>query len=117
MTKERQGRLLVLTNDFGSVEAVLERLRAAGVDVEGAQVDPIDVWVMRYVSAYPRLSGWHPPDGLSLYEAAANLLRSKAVNSVIQASYRAFVVDDYQSLTPAQRELIGQLTDVLGEPA
>jgi DNA helicase-2/ATP-dependent DNA helicase PcrA len=58
---------------------------------------------------------------LSVYDAAATLINSGAVNAVLQASYSGIFVDEYQDCSKSQHEVIKAIADrmpacIFGDP-
>lgn len=111
-------RVLVLTHTHAGVKALRDRLLRLGVNRRAVQVDTIAGWCLRYASSYPSGSGLvstEPVKGEweNVYDAANVLLRTRAIRSVVEASYSAVYVDEYQDCTPRQHEVVKLLADIL----
>lgn len=120
------GGTLVLTHTHAGVKAIRDRMTRLGVDRRRARVETIAGWCLRYGCAYPgaaRLASVEPvkQEWDSVYEGAVRLLQTRAVQSVIRASYRRVLVDEYQDCTARQHAVVLALancvpTCVLGDP-
>ena len=119
-----QGRQLVLTHTNAGVDAIRRRLRRHGVPAERIAVDG---WCLKYLVGYPSRSGGLPvnADGETNWNAIcpvmANLLRSRTIRKVVEASYDGMYVDEYQDCDESQHELIIRIADIvptriLGDP-
>ena len=129
-----QGRQLVLTHTHAGVHALERKLKEARTGRDSYRVQTIATWALRYVTAYPLLSGFRtsssdPFDWALLtdddyekaYDAAATLLQKKAIADVVRATYAGVYVDEYQDCTLPQERLVLALGDlipcrVLGDP-
>jgi hypothetical protein len=117
---------LILTHTHAGVNAIRGRLSRAGVDRRRARVETIAGWCLRYSSAYPSISGVPCAEPTkqqwdSVYDGALNLLKTRAIGRVVQASYSRLLVDEYQDCTARQHAVVQALahqlpTCVLGDP-
>ena len=121
------GRQLVLTHTNAGVEAIRYRLRRCGVANDHVAVDTLDGWCLKYVSAYPMLSGGVQlkSDGLlnwkELRASMPRLLQHATAQKVILASYEGVFVDEYQDCVYEQHEIVVAIKNllpvrVLGDP-
>lgn len=124
---ELDARQLVLTHTNAGVEAINRRLRRLGVPPDRAGVDTIDGWCLKYVSAYPKLTGGVllEDDGRVAWRdlrlSMCAFLDTRIAKSVLSASYAGALVDEYQDCDDEQHELVTKLagllpTRILGDP-
>lgn len=89
------GRRLILTHTHAGVEALAKRLKKLKVPGDRFRVETIAGWSLRYAASFPQRSGhscqlpWNDADWNAVYEAAARLINSRAVNNVLASSYSA----------------------------
>ena len=128
------GCQLVLTHTHAGVHALEAKLQQVGARRDSYRVQTIATWALRYVTAYPALSGFRASSGdpcdwsllseddyTKAYEAAAYLLRKRAIAGVVGATYAGVYVDEYQDCTLPQEQLVLALAEVipcrvLGDP-
>jgi AAA domain len=122
-----QTRQLVLTHTNAGVEAIQRRLRRFGVGRDRASVDTIDGWCLKYLSAYPTLSGGCPMttagniNWVQLRAAMTAFLAERVASTVVDASYCGVFVDEYQDTDSGQHAVITRLAAqlpvrILGDP-
>jgi DNA helicase-2/ATP-dependent DNA helicase PcrA len=118
-TRLSQGRRLILTHTHAGVDVLRQRLRKLKVPRTKFRLDTIAGWCLRYAASFPARSGlvslvprtngeWN-----AVYQAAARLVSSGAVNSVISASYCGVFVDEYQDCSLLQHEVVTALSGAL----
>jgi DNA helicase-2/ATP-dependent DNA helicase PcrA len=101
------------------VDVLRQRLKKLNVPRSKFRLDTIAGWCLRYAASFPAGSGlvslvpktageWN-----AVYQAAARLIGSGAVNSVISASYCGVFVDEYQDCSLLQHEVVTALSGVL----
>lgn len=118
------GRALVLTHTHAGVRALRDRLKRFEITRERAHVETLAGWCLRYSSAYPgrsQVAGEFADNWNAVYAGAQLLLDIPALRTVVQASYTAVFVDEYQDCTRTQHAVILALsrivpTWVLGDP-
>jgi hypothetical protein len=113
-----KGRQLVLTHTHAGVNAMCRRLEEQGVPTQQYHVCTLDSFALRYAAAYPSVSGWShqaPADAqwAELRPTALKVLRLRAVEDVLRASYTGVFVDEYQDCSLSQHALVMQLASVL----
>ncbi|MBD3337669.1 MAG: AAA family ATPase [Candidatus Lokiarchaeota archaeon] len=118
VNKDTEHRSLVLTHTYAGVDALRKRFKKLGTKTSTYTVDTIAGWSLRLVISFPGTSNiktsrprndqWD-----SVYIAAAQLLYISAIKSVIQASYDAVYVDEYQDCSPKQHDIVLKLADIL----
>ncbi len=124
---ELDSRQLILTHTNAGVEAINRRLRRLGVPPDRAGVDTIDGWCLKYVSAYPQLTGGVPLEEderiawRDLRLSMCLFLDTEIAKKVLSASYGGALVDEYQDCDDEQHELVTKLagllpTRILGDP-
>jgi len=112
-------RRLILTHTLAGVDALRKRLKNKRADPERYQISTIAAWSLRIASAFPMRSGLSiaMPKTDEEYEAvcaaAANLIKSGCIDSVIRASYSGVFVDEYQDCVRIQHELICALSNLI----
>jgi hypothetical protein len=113
------GRRLILTHTHAGVDVLRKRLAKLGVPRNKYRLETIAGWCLRYASSFPGRSGLSKSnprkDGEwnQVYQAAARLINSGAVNSVLTASYSGVFVDEYQDCTLHQHQIVKALSSVL----
>lgn len=115
-----QGRQLILTHTNAGVRALLDRFHGLGISSRSYRVETIDGWALKYVRAYPGLSGYHANgpsledlDWDSVRNAATRCLLKNAVQEVVKRSYSGIYVDEYQDCTVSQHSLVLMLAELL----
>lgn len=125
------GRLptLILTHTNAGVDSVRRRLRRHGVRADSVAVRTVDGMCLRLTSAFGTL---YAPLGIELNEssqdywrhlrvAAVRILETPNVQQILERSYGALLVDEYQDCTIVQHQLISAMsrsipTAVIGDP-
>ncbi|MFL9882881.1 UvrD-helicase domain-containing protein [Paraburkholderia agricolaris] len=113
------GRWLILTHTVAGVEAIRRRLRKRQVADEKTQVDTIAAWSYRWARAFPVNSGlatsWttRSRDWTAVLNAAASLVESGAVESVLKASFDGILVDEYQDCSVSHHRLVKALSQIM----
>jgi len=113
------GRWLVLTHTVAGVDAIRKRLKKYSVPDAKAQVETISAWSHRWARAFPENSHLSPQwtakenDWSTVQHAAADLVESGAVQSVLAASYDGVLVDEYQDCAESQHRLICALSRMM----
>ena len=125
-TARSVGRRLILTHTHAGIDALKGRLRTNGVPEGKYVLDTIAAWSLRFAAAYPARSGFQIPnpthdDWDTVYQCAATLIGSGAMNGVLKASYAGLFVDEYQDCTTGQHAIVAALSDhlptcVFGDP-
>ena len=116
---ELPGRWLILTHTVAGVEAIRRRLRKRQVPDEKTQVDTIAAWSYRWARAFPVNSGlatsWtaQSRDWTAVMNAAASLVESGAVGSILKASFDGVLVDEYQDCTVSHHRLVKALSQIM----
>lgn len=111
-TQIAEGRRLILTHTHAGVDALRARLKTNKVPSEKFRIDTIAGWCLRYTASFPKRSGLtcaYPrsdKDWKAVYEAAARLIQSGAVNGVLATSYAGVFVDEYQDCSGLQHQVI-----------
>lgn len=106
------GRRLILTHTHAGVDALRKRLKKHGVPGNKCRVETIAGWSLRYGMSFPGRSGLQceiprdESDWNGVYEAAATLVDSGAVNGVLSSSYSGVFVDEYQDCSKLQHEVV-----------
>ncbi len=124
---QSEGKQLVLTHTNAGVAALRSRLRRYSVSESKCHVETIASWLLKYVIAYPSMSGLanlHPveADWGRVYPAAQRLFICPFVKDVLRASYAGIFVDEYQDCTRQQHQIILKICEyglpvrVLGDP-
>ena len=119
-------RVLVLTHTNAGVSVLRQRIAKNKISQDSAQVDTIARWCLRYARAYPKMSELkhRNPKGKewdAIYDNTETLLKSKTIRSVVEASYDAVYVDEYQDCAMKQHKVVMALAEllpcrVLGDP-
>ncbi len=109
---------LILTHTHAGVRALRDRLASLKVSSQRYNVETIAGWALKYAASYPTLAELmltNPTgdDWAAVYEAAARVLRSSAVQEVVAATYGGVYVDEYQDCTKRQHHLVMQLAKLL----
>jgi AAA domain len=113
------GRRLILTHTHAGVDVLRQRLKKLNVPRSKFRLDTIAGWCLRYAASFPARSGltslvpridgeWN-----AVYHAAANLINSGAVNSILSTSYCGVFVDEYQDCSLLQHDVVTALSGVL----
>ncbi|MEX3943342.1 UvrD-helicase domain-containing protein [Paraburkholderia sp. BR10937] len=116
VAREAPGRWLILTHTVAGVDAIRRRLAKLQVPNDKAQVDTLSAWAHRWARAFPQGSGLAPGwsaisrDWDAVVLAAASLVESGAVQSILRASYDGVLVDEYQDSTVEHHRLIRALS-------
>lgn len=120
------GCQLILTHTHAGVRALRERLARYGAKPGAFQLDTIAGFALRYAASLPRTSGLGTPQPMGdqwndVYAAAAMVLPTRFVGSVLKNSFAGVFVDEYQDCTAAQHALVLELarllpTRILGDP-
>lgn len=121
------GRWLVLTHTIAGRDAIRRRLAKLDIAASKVQVDTIAAWSHRWASAYPRASGLPVATAIrvdswpAIHSAAARLVESGAVESILTASYDGVLIDEYQDCSASQHALARALGSrlrcyVFGDP-
>lgn len=111
-TQIADGRRLILTHTHAGVDALRARLKKYKVPSEKFRIDTIAGWCLRYAASFPKRSSLpcaNPKldeDWNAVYEAAARLVQSGAVKSVLVSSYAGVLVDEYQDCSVLQHQVI-----------
>lgn len=110
-TQITEGRRLILTHTHAGVDVLRSRLKRHKVPSDKYRIDTIAGWCLRYSASFPMRSGLScdaPKDEEwnAVYEAAAKLIKSGAVKSVLASSYSGVFVDEYQDCTGLQHQVI-----------
>lgn len=111
-TQIAEGRRLILTHTHAGVDALRFRLKTRKVLSDKFRVDTIAGWCLRYSASFPKQSGLScdspkaDKEWNAVYEAAARLIRSGAVEGVLESSYSGVFVDEYQDCTGLQHQVI-----------
>ncbi|RQM47089.1 RNA helicase [Paraburkholderia bannensis] len=106
------GRWLLLTHTVAGVDALRRRLAKYQVSADKAQVETLSAWAHRWARAFPQASGlapdWSAKDRNwnAVVLAAAALIDSGAVESILRASYDGVLVDEYQDCTVEHHQLV-----------
>ncbi|MCZ2156724.1 MAG: AAA family ATPase [Bryobacterales bacterium] len=119
------GRQLVLTHTHAGVDAIRARLKKFKADPRRYRIETIAGWCLRMSSSFPQLSkltSARPIAGEweTVYAAAALLLESATIRTVVAQSYGIWV-DEYQDCTMAQHAVVMLLAGIipcriLGDP-
>lgn len=112
------GRSLILTHTHSGVNAIRERLQRYGVPREKFDVATIAGWGLRYVSAFPHLSGATfdlptGPEWTRVYDATVRLLERRAAHDLIMRSFSGVFVDEYQDCSKQQHRIVLALAEIL----
>ncbi|MDR6412378.1 UvrD-helicase domain-containing protein [Paraburkholderia terricola] len=113
------GRWLVLTHTVAGVDAIRKRLKKYSVPDTKVHVETISAWSHRWARAFPENSHLSPQwtakenDWSTVQRAAADLVESGAVQSVLAASYDGVLVDEYQDCAESQHRLICALSRMM----
>lgn len=105
-------RVLVLTHTHAGVDAIRTRLRSFGVASRNVHVDTITGWAFDLVRSYPGIAGIDVPEdpdwsSSSEYVAGATkVAQSRALKGVHAASFKYFIVDEYQDCNHDQHEFV-----------
>lgn len=106
------GRWLILTHTVAGVDALRRRLTKYNVSADKAQVETLSAWAHRWARAFPQASGlapnWSAKDRNwdAVIVAAAAMINSGAVESILRASYDGVLVDEYQDCTVEHHQLV-----------
>ena len=111
-------RRLVLTHTLAGVDVLRDRLKSKGVHGSRFALDTIAAWSLKFTHAFPvraELSIEYPQgdDWHLVYKAATRLVARGSITSVLRASYRGVLVDEYQDCTIAQHALFVELMKYL----
>jgi hypothetical protein len=120
-------RVLVLTHTNAGVDALRRRLRRFGAPPGQVRVETIASWAHSLVRHYPKLADVAAPeiprgsDSETYYKGALLVATSAAIRSVLCASYRFAVVDEYQDCGTSQHALVCAVSEavpvaVFGDP-
>lgn len=123
----RGGRALVLTHTHAGVAALKRRMTKFDVDSSAVAVRTIDSWTFDLIRHYPLLSGLQVPEvpdwrhSPEYHRAGARAVKSRAIRRMLQVSYDALLVDEYQDCLIDQHHLILGMADavptgVFGDP-
>jgi DNA helicase-2/ATP-dependent DNA helicase PcrA len=113
------GHRLILTHTHAGVDALRSRLKTHKVPSEKFRIDTIAGWCLRYAASFPWRSSLTCASPRSneewnaVYEAAARLIRSGAVNGVLASSYSGVFVDEYQDCSGLQHQVIKAIAGYL----
>lgn len=113
------GRKLILTHTHAGIDVLRARLTKLKVPSNKFRLDTIAGWCLRYCASFPKRSGiknvqpqtdseWN-----AVYEAAARLVSSRAVNDILTSSYRGVFVDEYQDCSSFQHQTLRALSKAL----
>lgn len=122
--------ILVLTHTNAGVAALRTRLTRAGVGGRQYRLATIDGWALKLIKMFPAISGHNlaitdilnpSRDYPAIRHAACNLLQSRHLWALLQASYDRAIVDEYQDCNQVQHAMICAVaqelrTCVLGDP-
>lgn len=112
-------RALVLTHTHCGVDALRHRIRTFGVARNGYSVRTIDSWCLDLLRSYPVMSGIRIPDepdwtnSKAYHIAGCHLTRRSPIVKVLNASYDALIVDEYQDCQKWQHELVLSVAESL----
>jgi UvrD/REP helicase N-terminal domain len=114
VVKKASERYLVLTHTLAGVDSLRKRLKQKGVNAKFFDLETIAGWSLRFARAFPRRSGLtsRKPGGGEwpiVYAAAERLVVGGFITSVLKASYKGVLVDEYQDCTLAQHRLVASL--------
>lgn len=123
-----EGRTLVLTHTHAGVAALKRRMAKFNVGSSAVAVRTIDSWAFDLIGRYPLLAGLQAPDvpdwsqSVEYHRAATRAVASRAIRRMLQVSYDALLVDEYQDCLIDQHHLIVAMaeaipTAVFGDPA
>lgn len=123
----RGGRALVLTHTHAGVAALKRRMTKFDVDSSAVAVRTIDSWTFDLIRHYPLLSGLQVPEvpdwrhSPEYHRAGSRAVKSRAIRRMLQVSYDALLVDEYQDCLIDQHHLILGMADavptgVFGDP-
>jgi len=123
---QAEGKQLILTHTNAGVAALRSRLRKHAVPELDYSVETIASWLLKYIAAYPSMSGFSNPrpqgdDWVKVYPAAQGLFSYSFIKDILQATYQGVFVDEYQDCTQQQHAVILKMCDflpvrVLGDP-
>ncbi len=124
---QSEGKQLVLTHTNAGVAALRSRLRRYSVSESKCRVETIASWLLKYVIAYPSMSGLansYPvgADWEQVCPAAQTLFAYPFIGDVLCATYAGVFVDEYQDCTQQQHQIILKICEyglpvrVLGDP-
>ncbi len=114
--------ILVLTHTNAGVAALRLRLDRAQVPRAKYRLSTIDGWSIRLAATFPLRSGLDPAvfrlanprqDYPAIRKAVINVLRSRHLDDVFQASYARLLVDEYQDCSLWQHCIVGYASNVL----
>lgn len=122
-----EGRTLVLTHTHAGVAALKRRMVKFNVVPSAVAVRTIDSWAFDLIGRYPLLAGLQAPDApdwsqsVEYHRAATRAVASRAIRRMLQVSYDALLVDEYQDCLIDQHHLIVAMaeaipTAVFGDP-
>lgn len=120
-------RHLILTHTHAGVHALRQRLQRLQVPSRRYHIDTIAGWALQYAKAYPKTASYTPPkdtiteDWPRIYNGVTVLLQTTPLHNILNASYHAAYVDEYQDCTKGQHQLITEVAKhipcrVLGDP-
>jgi hypothetical protein len=113
------GRQLVLTHTHVGVDTLRKRLQGKKISSTNYKLETIAGWALRFVSAYPRTSGFigkkpkSQEDYRLIYVAMAKLMTSQFAKTILAASYRGAFIDEYQDCTKEQHVLIEAVSKII----
>ncbi len=121
------GRALVLTHTNTGVAALRRRLLKLGVAPTSADIQTIAAWSLRWCLRYPILGNvaidvdGFPTAYNTHYEGARRILLSRALGTVLRATWDLVLVDEYQDCTEPQHEIVVAISRslpvaVVGDP-
>jgi hypothetical protein len=115
---KQPNRSLILTHTHAGVKAIRDKLKVLNVKNAKYSVETIASWSLKYSSSFPNLSQNtnNTPIGREwneCYKSAGRLLNYNAIINILQNSYSAVYIDEYQDCTITQHSLIMKLTEIL----
>lgn len=114
--------ILILTHTNAGVSALRRRLKCRGVPQAAYHLSTIDGWSLRMATTFPVRSGLDDEvrrflnpraDYPRVRTAATRLIRSRAIDNILAASYGQVVVDEYQDCSTEQHEMVSSLAGIL----
>lgn len=122
--------VLVLTHTNAGVAALRKRLTEHGISSRAYELQTLDGWALRLLSAYPLRSGIDPQrlaiakpkqDYPAIQAAARDLIAGGCIDIILKGSYSRLWVDEYQDCSVVQHEMVAACanllpTVVLGDP-
>ncbi|TCJ96314.1 UvrD-helicase domain-containing protein [Nocardia alba] len=116
-------RTLILTHTNAGVSALRKRLKKFGIAPGAFHIDTITGWAFELVRHYPKLAGLRVPsspdweDSQSYLNAAIAVSQSSAIKRMHAASFRYFLVDEYQDCSVRQHEFMLSIADSIENTA